>query len=256
MVTNFGWALAPQPNIIPTDGSTIGVYIDGALRGHPTYNQFRGDIASLFPGYENSSGAVGFFVFDSTTLTNGVHTISWSVTDNAGHTSGIGSRYFTVANGVSSFVAGSSVRTADRAALTDASTVPPTERAVNREAGQTDSADTTIPPFGVVDSPSDDARVTGRIVVSGWALDLADVPVRVDLLVDGVVVGRAHRRQNRPDVCAAYPFVGHCSGSHPGFEIDWDPRQVAEGVHSIAVRVLDPALGLAIVGERQVIVSR
>jgi hypothetical protein len=78
------------------------VYIDGTLRGRPTYSQFRGDIFSLFPGYANSSGAAGFFVFDSTTLANGVHTISWGVTDNAGHTSGIGSRYFTVANGVSS----------------------------------------------------------------------------------------------------------------------------------------------------------
>jgi hypothetical protein len=102
MVTNFGWALAPQPNVIATDGSTISVYIDGTLRGRPTYSQFRGDIFSLFPGYANSSGAAGFFVFDSTTLANGVHTISWGVTDNAGHTSGIGSRYFTVANGVSS----------------------------------------------------------------------------------------------------------------------------------------------------------
>src|SRR5216683_453293 len=25
---NFGWALTPQPNIIPTDGSTIWVYLD------------------------------------------------------------------------------------------------------------------------------------------------------------------------------------------------------------------------------------
>jgi hypothetical protein len=88
--------------------------------GHPTYNQFRGDIASLFPGYANSSGAVGFFVFDSTTLTNGVHTISWSVTDNAGHTSGMGSRYFTVGNGVSSGLSGqpaASTRTLESASL-------------------------------------------------------------------------------------------------------------------------------------------
>ena len=34
----------------PTDGSTIMVYIDGVPVGHPTYNQFRSDIAALFPG--------------------------------------------------------------------------------------------------------------------------------------------------------------------------------------------------------------
>jgi len=96
---NFGWVLTPQPNTIPTDGSTIMVYIDGVPVGHPTYNQFRGDVAALFPGLNNSDGAVGYFMIDSTALSNGVHTISWGVTDNAGNAEGIGSRYFTVLNG-------------------------------------------------------------------------------------------------------------------------------------------------------------
>jgi sugar lactone lactonase YvrE len=95
---NFGWALTQNPNKIPIDGSTITVVIDGQPVGHPTYNQFRSDIASLFPGYMNSGGAVGFFYVDTTTLTNGVHTISWNVFDNAGHGDGIGSRYFSVFN--------------------------------------------------------------------------------------------------------------------------------------------------------------
>ncbi len=95
---NFGWALAPNPNRIPVDGSTISVIINGQSVGHPTYNQFRPDIAALFPGYLNSGGAVGFFYIDTTTLTNGVHTISWNVFDNVGHGDGIGSRYFNVFN--------------------------------------------------------------------------------------------------------------------------------------------------------------
>jgi hypothetical protein len=59
---------------------------------------FRPDIASLFPGYANSGGAVGHFALDTTTLSNGVHTIAWVVVDSGGNASGIGSRYFTVAN--------------------------------------------------------------------------------------------------------------------------------------------------------------
>ena len=55
-------------------------------------------IAALFPGYANTNGAVGYFVLDTTTLTNGVHTIAWVVRDSAGNASGIGSRYFTVVN--------------------------------------------------------------------------------------------------------------------------------------------------------------
>ena len=46
--------------MIPIDGSTIDVYIDGVVVGHPSYGHFRADIAALFPGYANSNGAVGF----------------------------------------------------------------------------------------------------------------------------------------------------------------------------------------------------
>ena len=78
------------------------VYIDGVPVGHPTYNQFRSDIASLFPGRTNSDGAVGFLTLNTTTLADGVHTIAWGVTDNAANAEGIGSRYFTVLNGAAS----------------------------------------------------------------------------------------------------------------------------------------------------------
>jgi hypothetical protein len=97
-VTNFGWALTPQPKTIPLDGSTIDVYVDGTMVGHPSYNHFRADIAALFPGYANSNGAIGFCQFDSTSLSNGLHTISWVVRDDAGATQGVGSRFFAVEN--------------------------------------------------------------------------------------------------------------------------------------------------------------
>ncbi len=93
---NFGWALTPLPNTIPTDGSTINVWVDGKSLGHPVYNQYRQDIAELFPDYTNSGGAGGYFSMDATKLSAGLHTIAWSVKDNAGNTDGIGSRYFSV----------------------------------------------------------------------------------------------------------------------------------------------------------------
>jgi hypothetical protein len=95
---NFGWALTPQPALIPTDGSTITVVLDGVSMGHPVYNNLRSDIASLFPGYGNSGGAVGYYYLDSTKLTNGVHTISWNAFDNQARGEGLGSRYFNVLN--------------------------------------------------------------------------------------------------------------------------------------------------------------
>jgi FG-GAP repeat protein/VCBS repeat protein/all-beta uncharacterized protein/BACON domain-containing protein len=96
---NFGWALTPQPNSIPVDGSTITVFIDGVPVGHPSYNHARDDIATLFPGRANSGGPVGFFILNTTALANGVHTIAWGVVDGAGHAEGIGSRFFSVLNG-------------------------------------------------------------------------------------------------------------------------------------------------------------
>jgi hypothetical protein len=95
---NFGWALTPNPAFIPQDGSTLTVQLDGVAVGAPTYNNFRSDIASLFPGYANSGGAVGFFHIDTTRIPNGVHTIAWVAYDNLGHGEGLGSRYFNVLN--------------------------------------------------------------------------------------------------------------------------------------------------------------
>ena len=93
-----GWVLTPPPNTIPITGNTINVYVDSIYLGHPVYNIYRSDVASLFPGYANSNGAGGYFDIDTTAFSNGVHTIHWISTDNAGNSDGIGSRYFTIQN--------------------------------------------------------------------------------------------------------------------------------------------------------------
>ncbi|MCP4151180.1 MAG: hypothetical protein GY757_25780 [bacterium] len=99
---NFGWALTPMPNTIPRDGSTIKVLVDGVpLEGNPVYNIYREDVAAAFPGYTNSNGASGYYYLDTAGYENGVHTISWLVTDDAGNSAGIGSRYFSIQNHVS-----------------------------------------------------------------------------------------------------------------------------------------------------------
>lgn len=95
---NQGWVLTPLPNKILENGSTINVYVDGVYLGHPIYNIYRGDIAQLFPGYTNSNGSHGYFDFDTTLYDNGVHTIYWTASDNAGNMDGIGSRYFMIQN--------------------------------------------------------------------------------------------------------------------------------------------------------------
>jgi len=100
---NFGWVLAPQPKTVPKDGSTIEVYVDsvkvGTLATAPNvYDQYRVDVATAFPGLKNTGGPVGAFYLNTTTYTDGVHTIFWIATDDAGQADGIGSRYFNVVN--------------------------------------------------------------------------------------------------------------------------------------------------------------
>ncbi|MDO8835986.1 MAG: hypothetical protein Q7V01_10325, partial [Vicinamibacterales bacterium] len=139
LLANFGWVLTRDGNTsaeagdisIPTDGSTVGVFLDGVKVGQVAYNQCRGtvgnpvpaglycddDVANIFgnampqatfsqrvanqTAYRNldaGRAAIGSFAIDTTTLANGRHTIAWGVTDSAGRTEGIGSRFFHVLN--------------------------------------------------------------------------------------------------------------------------------------------------------------
>lgn len=95
---NFGWVLTPPPAMVPIDGSTIWLWIDGVQVGHPTYNQFRVDVHDAYPDYLNADGAVGYYYIDTTAYANGMHTIGWSATDDHGQEDGMGSRFFTVFN--------------------------------------------------------------------------------------------------------------------------------------------------------------
>jgi cytochrome c peroxidase len=139
MVNVFGWALTPDTNtlqgdadvVVPVDGRTMVVFIDGQPLSTVAFNQCRGsvgnpvpagvycddDVASAFgvglpqpvftPRVANTTrfrnldagqGAIGSFTFDSRSLADGTHTLAWSVTDSAGRTEGIGSRFFRVQN--------------------------------------------------------------------------------------------------------------------------------------------------------------
>lgn len=99
---NFGWALTPPVAGVATcriGPGGVQVSIDSGPLQPVTFGALRQDIALRFPGLANSSDAGGSFVFDTTALTNGTHTIVWLVTDNCNRADGIGSRFFSVSNG-------------------------------------------------------------------------------------------------------------------------------------------------------------
>lgn len=94
----WDWVLAHQPKMIPLDGSTLTLWLDGIAIGNVTYGFARADIQSLFPDYKNTDTAVWYFDLDTTLYPNGVHSIALVAVDDAGAGDGIGSRFFTIQN--------------------------------------------------------------------------------------------------------------------------------------------------------------
>ena len=64
-----------------------------------------------------------------------------------------------------------------------------------------DQAAATSPAFGYIDTPSDYQFINGIFEVFGWAFDFQGV-LRVEVDVDGQVVGTAAYGLSRPDVPA------------------------------------------------------
>src|SRR5206468_2742432 len=95
-------------------GGTVSVMIDGVRVGSPAGWTSRADLSALFPAasYTGINTALGVFSFDSRTMSDGLHTIAWAVTDNTNGAAGIGSRFFTVANGASTIAQASSTNSA------------------------------------------------------------------------------------------------------------------------------------------------
>ena len=108
---NFGWVLVRGPHIASpalNGTASVSVLIDGAVVGSPSGWTNRSDLTALFPAatFPGITHAAGVYTFDTTAYANGVHTIAWLVTASNGEADGIGSRYFTVANGAAALTHG------------------------------------------------------------------------------------------------------------------------------------------------------
>jgi hypothetical protein len=99
MYPNTGWVLTPNGGAtIPAD--KLQVAVDGVfVTGTPSMSD-RADINAGFPQFNTTGSGRGLFI-DTTKFSDGAHTIGWLVTDSTGKADGVGSRYFTVANGTS-----------------------------------------------------------------------------------------------------------------------------------------------------------
>jgi N-acetylmuramoyl-L-alanine amidase len=75
----------------------------------------------------------------------------------------------------------------------------------------------------------------GVLGVQGWAL--ADTGVyAVDIVVDGVIVGRSNLGRARPGVTALYP--GFPDSAAPGFAYELDTTHFLNGLHTVSARIM------------------
>ncbi|HEX2643638.1 MAG TPA: hypothetical protein VHU81_11660 [Thermoanaerobaculia bacterium] len=74
----------------------------------------------------------------------------------------------------------------------------------------------------------------GLMPLHGWALD-DDGIASVDVLVDGLVAGRADYGRSRPGVTAQYP--AYPDSALPGFSYELDTTRYLNGNHTVSIRV-------------------
>jgi hypothetical protein len=192
---NFGWVLSPgSRRSDPAGGGTVRVVIDGAIGGQPGAWGSRSDLTALFPvaQFSGIGTALGVAALDTTALTNGVHTIAWLVTDNLGAMSGIGSRFFTVSNGVPAFETAP-----DITARTRATTIAGAAAAIDTDA---------LLATQVNAIPADSRAIHGR---RGFALD---TPLHAYAIRDARTIVQAEELDRIELHLGAIPgqrFTGH-----------------------------------------------
>jgi hypothetical protein len=177
---SYGWVLARAPRRADVPGGgTVTVLIDGLPVGSPMGWAARPDLVWLFPAaqYPGVTAALALFAFDTTALSNGMHTMAWIVTDDQGNASGIGSRYFRVFNGAGSVAAAPSVAAA--AASARGRSVEEEVASASRDSAEVQgrrgfALDTPFRPYPVE---------AGRAVVHAEELD------RIELKTNGATEG-------------------------------------------------------------------
>jgi hypothetical protein len=96
-----------------------------------------------------------------------------------------------------------------------------------------------FPAFGYIDTPSDYQFINGIFNVFGWAFDFNGV-LRVEIDVDGHVVGTATYGLSRPDVPATDPRVPSLT---TGFSFPLDTSRLSDSEHDLVVYVVDRRFG-------------
>jgi hypothetical protein len=192
-----GYAAAPNLRIVGID-----VLIDGIAYGRATYGQPRTDVCAAIGFTSPNCPNAGFtFNVNSTVgaipLVDGEHLLQVRVQDETG-------RFTTYPE------------------------TPLTFR-VNNGPNQ--------PPRGVLVTPTNGERVSGTILVWGYAWDPDGEIALVQLLIDGAIRATVPYGQSREGECPSLPAVTACPNI--GFSYEFNTKTVLNGPHVLGLRLVD-----------------
>ncbi len=85
---------------------------------------------------------------------------------------------------------------------------------------------------GYIDSPANNAAISGSTKVSGWFLDQNDVD-KIEVLIDGTSVGTAQYGGARLDVQKAFPEY---KNANSGYQFTLDTTKLTNGEHTLMVK--------------------
>lgn len=199
------------------------------------YGLNRPDVEQVYPGYVNSDNAgfdFDFFAFD-----DGLGHLSIQIPLFAGG---------AVERGLIS----SGKHTLEVRAGDDAETqILIGARSVNFVTCRPTGSD--LPSWGFIDTPQENQFVDGVFEVVGWAFDPNHI-IRVDIDVDGQVVGTATYGLPRPDVHVNDPRV---QGINVGFSYLLDTTALSDSAHDLNVYAVDNQGNRVLIGRREFLVN-
>ncbi len=111
-----------------------------------------------------------------------------------------------------------------------------------------------FPAFGYIDTPSDYQFINGIFNVFGWAFDFNGVQ-RIEVDVDGQVVGNATFGLSRPDVPRNDP---RAPSNNLGFSFLLDTTRLSDSEHDLVIYVVDNQFGVpgrTEIGRRKFVVN-
>jgi hypothetical protein len=104
-------------------------------------------------------------------------------------------------------------------------------------------------PFGELELPGENQPMNGVFPVTGWALDDSEIQF-IEVVVDGVSVGNAVTGIHRPDIFHRFP--SNPDAEYSGFVKMLNTTQWANGIHVLAIRLVDDDNVSRVIGTRYV----